>query len=629
MASDILKSVTDIAEEATSAATSALSKSPIAGLAEEAVADLSKTATSAAEGVLGIGGDIAQKTIDRLLGNKEEDSLKYLQFVQLAAIFAVFSLSKLNDYVKNNSGPLKPAIQTIESTVKTVVTPIYPTFEDVFNKVLKFADNQGRSYRRQLFDEIFDFSEDDSLFAEDVEEDESAGDQDMNEGGIRAVANTNAIEEGPLTGMLFPCISTMFNFYKEHARLKGFSVFKRSAVNVRGGSRKYQTISCDKGRKAIGAKSSKRINCPAKINAILRENGMWQISKVISSHNHELEPSMSRLMVAHRSLNMDMKRRLEANDIAGIRPAKSIRLLEVQAGGPENLSCLSKDCRNFIERKRRLRLGDGDAEAIRKLFVRMQRNDPEFFYSFDLDDDSRLSNVLWVHPRSRAAYEEFNDVVSFDTTYLVNRYKLPFATIVGVNHHGQSILLGCALISHEDVNTFKWLFMTWLEAMEDVHPNSILTDQCESMRKAIREVMPNTRHRFCLWHILCKVPEKFKGVTDYDSACLEFKAVIYDSLTIEMFERNWNEFVVKHGLERNEWLSKLYVDREYWVPIYLNHTFWAGMVSTQRSESMHAYFDGYVNSMSTLKQFVEQYEIAMCDKNEKEFYADFKSKTQL
>ncbi|XP_058008148.1 protein FAR-RED IMPAIRED RESPONSE 1-like [Hevea brasiliensis] len=428
--------------------------------------------------------------------------------------------------------------------------------------------SQGRPYRRQLFDEIFDFSEDDSLFTEDVEEDESAGDQDMNEGV--------AIKEGK-------------QLVRNHQKDK----------------------------------------LSAKINAILRENGMWQISKVISSHNHELEPSMSRLMVAHRSLNMDMKRRLEANDIAGIRPAKSIRLLEVQAGGLENLSCLSKDCRNFIERKRRLRLGDGDAEAIHKLFVRMQRNDPEFFYSFDLDDDSRLSNVLWVHPRSRAAYEEFNDVVSFDTTYLVNRYKLPFATIVGVNHHGQSILLGCALISHEDVNTFKWLFMTWLEAMEDVHPNSILTYQCESMRKAIREVMPNTRHRFCLWHILCKVPEKFKGVTDYDSACLEFKAVIYDSLTIEMFERNWNEFVVKYGLERNEWLSKLYVDREYWVPIYLNHTFWAGMVSTQRSESMHAYFDGYVNSMSTLKQFVEQYEIAMCDKNEKEFYADFKSKNTV
>nr|ANS56717.1 rubber elongation factor-like stress related protein 1 [Hevea brasiliensis] len=117
MASDPLKSDTDIAEEAV-------------------------TATSAVEGVLGSRGDIARKAADRLLGNKEEDSLKYLLFVQLSASVAVFSLPKLNDYVKNNSGPLKPAIQTIESTVKTVVTPIYPTFEDVFNKVLKFADNQ-------------------------------------------------------------------------------------------------------------------------------------------------------------------------------------------------------------------------------------------------------------------------------------------------------------------------------------------------------------------------------------------------------------------------------------------------------------------------------------------------------
>ncbi|KAF2294386.1 hypothetical protein GH714_010059 [Hevea brasiliensis] len=92
--------------------------------------------------------------------------------------------------------------------------------------------NEGRSYRKQLFDEIFDFSEDDSLFAEDMEEDESACDQDMNEGGIGAIANTNAIEESPLIGMQFPCISTMFNFYKEHARLKGCSLISLEDVNT-------------------------------------------------------------------------------------------------------------------------------------------------------------------------------------------------------------------------------------------------------------------------------------------------------------------------------------------------------------------------------------------------------------
>ncbi|XP_034223833.1 protein FAR-RED IMPAIRED RESPONSE 1-like [Prunus dulcis] len=47
------------------------------------------------------------------------------------------------------------------------------------------------------------------------------------------------------------------------------------------------------------------------------------------------------------------------------------------------------------------------------------------------------------------------------------------------------------------------------------------------------------------------------------------------------------------------------------------------MSTTQRSESMHAFFDGYVNSKTTLKQFVEQYENALHNKVEKEKLADF------
>lgn len=45
-----------------------------------------------------------------------------------------------------------------------------------------------------------------------------------------------------------------------------------------------------------------------------------------------------------------------------------------------------------------------------------------------------------------------------------------------------------------------------------------------------------------------------------------------------------------------------------WVPAFVNKHFWAGMSSTQWSESMNAFFDKYVNSKTTLKQFVEQYE---------------------
>lgn len=70
-------------------------------------------------------------------------------------------------------------------------------------------------------------------------------------------------------------------------------------------------------------------------------------------------------------------------------------------------------------------------------------------------------------------YEEFGDIVTIDSIYLVNWYKLPFVTFIGVNHHGQSILLGCGLVSHENIETYVWLFSTWLIAMGGQAPKEL------------------------------------------------------------------------------------------------------------------------------------------------------------
>ncbi|XP_022883719.1 protein FAR1-RELATED SEQUENCE 1-like [Olea europaea var. sylvestris] len=84
-----------------------------------------------------------------------------------------------------------------------------------------------------------------------------------------------------------------------------------------------------------------------------------------------------------------------------------------------------------------------------------------------------------------------------------------------------------------------------------------------------------------------------------------------------------------YNLQDNEWLSGLFENRGRWVPCYLKMTFWAGMSTTQRSESVNAFFDGYVHSKTSLKQFVEQYERALRRKIEKEFHTDFKSFSQM
>ncbi|KAH0639651.1 hypothetical protein KY285_036237 [Solanum tuberosum] len=237
-----------------------------------------------------------------------------------------------------------------------------------------------------------------------------------------------------------------------------------------------------------------------------------------------------------------------AYDIAEIRPAKSIRLLEVQAGGPDRMRCIPKDCRNYILQQRRMRTLACDATVIQTFFASMQMKDDEFFYVIEMDNVARLHNVVWVHTHCKYAYQEFSDVVCFDTTYLVNQWHMPFASFVGVNQHKHSILLGCVLLTSEDIETYKFVFSTWLAAMGNVPPTTILTDQCESMKASITEVFLDTIHRYCIWHIMTKLPAKLKGVLDFKIAKAEFKSIIYNSITIYEFEGKWASFIQKYEL---------------------------------------------------------------------------------
>ena len=72
---------------------------------------------------------------------------------------------------------------------------------------------------------------------------------------------------------------------------------------------------------------------------------------------------------------------------------------------------------------------------------------------------------FWVDAQLRMAYQYFGDVVTFDTTYKTNKYDMPFAPFMGLNHRCQSILFGCALLQDETEQTFVWLFETWLQAI--------------------------------------------------------------------------------------------------------------------------------------------------------------------
>ncbi|XP_042974253.1 protein FAR1-RELATED SEQUENCE 7-like [Carya illinoinensis] len=186
------------------------------------------------------------------------------------------------------------------------------------------------------------------------------------------------------------------------------------------------------------------------INANLVK-GTWEVITIENAHNHStVSPQKSRCFRLHKHLDEYSQRMLDLNDRAGIRMNKNFNALVVDAGGFENLDFQEKNCRNFIDKARKLRLGKGGGEALTEYFKRMRLQNDGFTYMIDVDEELRLRNVFWADARSRATYEYFGDVITFDTTYLTNRYDMPFAPFVVVNHHGQSILLGAGLLSNED-----------------------------------------------------------------------------------------------------------------------------------------------------------------------------------
>ncbi|KAF5445256.1 hypothetical protein F2P56_034321 [Juglans regia] len=218
----------------------------------------------------------------------------------------------------------------------------------------------------------------------------------------------------------------------------------------------------------------------ARINSSLNDEGGYTLTKVKLDHIDVCSPGKARYFRCFNNVDARVAKRLEINNEASIRVSKNLKVVVVEVGAYENVPFGENECWSYIVKALQLRLEVGGVETLCNYFQDMQSKNLDFYYRIDVDHELWLKNVFWTNARSRVVNESFGEVITFDTTYLTNAYKIPFALFVGVNYHA-----------------------------------------------------------------------------------------------------------------------------------YVRDTFWAGISMTQRSESMNALFNDYVNSKTTLKQFVDQYDSAL------------------
>ncbi|KAG9439113.1 hypothetical protein H6P81_019278 [Aristolochia fimbriata] len=457
------------------------------------------------------------------------------------------------------------------------------------------------------------------------------------EGQERDIVEVNEVQivPCPYVGMEFVSENAAYEFYATYSKSRGFGIRRNSCYR----SKKTKTIMtrqfvCDKhGKKNMNDKrqsgkdvkrrKNTRENCTANMLVGINSSGEWVIRSFNDEHSHALvrTPSKVARVRSHHQLSPPCKRMISTFHDCRLGPGKISRVINETTGIP---TVTPKECTNIL-RGTRINNVRRECMAVVKYFQDKQISDPGFFFKIEVDESNQTRSVFWADSRSRSAYLEFGDLVVFDVTYKTDKFSMPFAPLTGVNHHRQSTLFGCALLADETEATFTWLFETWLKCMWGKHPISIITDQDMAMGKAIGKVLPNTCHRLCSWNIGKNASQHLGDLRAKEGFNKDYDTWMKRTETIEEFENGWENIKVKYEVCEQHWLAKMYSIRHQWVSCYLKDTFFAGMSSSQQSESINSFFDGFVNARTPLDEFVCQYDKALVSHRVDEEEEDFKT----
>lgn len=336
---------------------------------------------------------------------------------------------------------------------------------------------------------------------------------------------------------------------------------------------------------------------------------VWKITRLDLMHNHELHPpGEARFLRSHKKMTLEERMIIRTCNACKIPTRKIMAILAYYRGGLKELPYTKKDVSN-VRTTIRKESTQNDMMKVLAYFLNKKEKDPMFFYSIDSDEEGRVRNIFWSDGYSRKLYADCGDCVSFDTTYITNRYNLPFAPIVGITSHGDNCLFGCAFLQNETIETFVWLFRTLLVCMGGKEPKSIITDQDAAMRMAIKEVFPRTNHRNCLFHIMKKAQEKavrtFSTTPNFHDDLMD---IVHNSMTVAEFERLWTEMIVKYNVEDITYFKIIWANRWRFVPAYFKQNFYPFIQTTARIEGTNAIFKDNVSCTYSVSSFLAEYD---------------------
>ncbi|CAL5029951.1 unnamed protein product [Urochloa decumbens] len=433
----------------------------------------------------------------------------------------------------------------------------------------------------------------------------------------------------PFVGMTFAKPDAAKDYYNSYARHTGFSIridtsreSKRTEektkyifVCQRAGVNKKEKVATDgpiTEKKIVKQRRRdyvERTHCPARMIVRKTSHAHWEVVHFEKEHNHDRVKkfSLTKYMNSHRNILPEEKEFIRFLHGCNITSTRAFQIMADLYGGIDNCPYTEGDVKN-LRVEYRAEYKCKDMKVTLDYFGELQKEDPDFYYSYTLDEEDRVENLFWVDSAARKSYELYGDCISFDATYLTNAYNMSFAPFIGIDRNGITIQLGCGFLRNEKTESYVWLFTEFKKAMGDKDPLNIITDQDLAIKAAIAIVFTTSVHRNCRWHIMENARKMLGPFLNGKEALSEdFKNCVSFSFSPAEFESKWQAMLDKYEINGDDRFEHLYRMRASWVPAYFMQRFFPFLQTTARSEGFNAVLKRYVNPKNSIYNFVQQY----------------------
>ncbi|XP_024310919.1 protein FAR1-RELATED SEQUENCE 5-like [Brachypodium distachyon] len=256
----------------------------------------------------------------------------------------------------------------------------------------------------------------------------------------------------PALSMRFESTAAAKKHYQDYARWNGFGMRTDYQRPIKSGETSRAQFVCylagrNKKEKddpqrpeSIVPKRKRNITertgCQARMKVKL-DGATYIVDQFEEEHNHSVlkKFDLGKYLRSHRHMPREEREFVKLLHACNLRTSQMMQILSTLHGKLNDLSYTRTDMANFRATLRREHCVM-DMKYTLRYFKKLKKDDDDF-YNFELDDEDRVINLYcWVDAEARRSYKYYNDCISFDTTYLTNKYNMPCAPFIGINNHG-------------------------------------------------------------------------------------------------------------------------------------------------------------------------------------------------